>query len=107
MGGTKIEQPSTCRNMELKELKEKTQTKEGDEEIVLMCTCFAFRINLKFSKYKQYFIICTFHIHFTRLFFFPKVQNENELNPVSSQRIIFTKNEGEKTSTCKQTSAFL
>lgn len=61
--------PSTCRNMELKELKEKTQTKEGDEEIVLMCTCFAFRINLKFSKYKQYFIICTFHIHFTRLFF--------------------------------------
>lgn len=48
-----------------------------------------------------------FSYTFYQVIFFPKVQNENELNPVSSQRIIFTKNEGEKTSTCKQTTAFL
>lgn len=37
-----------------------------------------------------------FSYTFYQVIFFPKVQNENELNPVSSQRIIFTKNEGEK-----------
>lgn len=40
-----------------------------------------------------------FSYTFYQVVFFPKVQNENELNPVSSQRIIFTKNEGKKTST--------